>query len=164
MNRQILIMGVSGCGKSTIGKLLASQLDLAFFDADDFHSKANKDKMKQGIPLNDDDRADWLKSIAVAISQEQQKGFVLACSALKEKYRAQIASKLTKPLCIFHLSGNKEVIASRMQKRNHFMPASLLNNQFEILECSDDMHDIDISLTEKEIINQIINQLAIEKF
>jgi len=164
MKPQILIMGVSGSGKSTIGKNLAEKLSVSFIEADDYHSESNITKMKQGAALSDEDRTDWLNSIAEAVSNEQQNGFVLSCSALKIKYRVIIASKLTKPLCIFHLSGDKELIASRMQSRNHFMPVSLLDSQFEILEQSNDIHTIDIRLSEQEIINQILKKLPIEKF
>lgn len=156
-------MGVSGSGKSTIGNILAEQLNLTFIDADDLHALTNKEKMARGEALTDNDRFEWLNSIAETVSLYEQKGFVLSCSALKEKYRQQIASKLSGPLCIFHLEGDKELIAQRMKNRNHFMPISLLDSQFAILEVTPDMQSVDIRMSTNDIIAYILKTLNIEK-
>ncbi len=162
MPHHILIMGVSGSGKSSIGKLLAGVLQIPFIEADDFHSSANKEKMMGNVPLNDNDRSQWLLTLADEVYKFKQSGFVLSCSALKKSYRNQLASKLSKPMRIFHMRGDKELISERMRKRKHFMPATLLDSQFEILEQSDDMYDIDIRLKKEEIVSQIINELQLK--
>jgi 6-phosphogluconate dehydrogenase len=163
MKHHVLIMGVSGSGKSTIGKRLAETLHLPFIEADDFHSEANKEKMKKGVPLDDTDRAGWLATLADEVEMHEQTGFVLSCSALKKSYRQQISTKLSQSLRIFHLKGDKHVIADRMLKRKHYMPISLLDSQFEILEYSDDMCAIDINCSEEEIVSQIIDELNLKK-
>jgi len=133
--RIIYIMGVSGSGKTTVGKLLAQKIQLPFFDADDFHSAKNKAKMKAGEPLTDDDRAAWLQQInQLAIEQEPSGGAIIACSALKEKYRKVLENGIKNP-CWFFLQGSYDMIYDRLQKRTgHYMPASLLQSQFDNLE------------------------------
>ena len=150
-------MGVSGCGKTTIGKLLAEEFLLPFFDADDFHPEANVKKMSEGKPLKDDDRKGWLQTLnELAIEQLQNKGCVIACSALKGSYRAILNTKLEKNVKWVYLSGTFDEIYSRVSERkNHFMPPELLKSQFEILETPKNCIEISITKTPLEIIKAI---------
>jgi gluconokinase len=159
-NHIIYIMGVSGSGKTTIGKLLSIKTGIPFFDGDDLHSAENKKKMKAGIPLNDDDRKGWLQQInLLAIEQERLAGAIIACSALKEKYRHVLSEAIAKPYWIF-LNGNFELIHERMKKRkDHFMPAGMLTSQFEILEIPDGALSIDITKPPEEIVDIIQKKL-----
>ncbi|RMG55694.1 MAG: gluconokinase [Bacteroidetes bacterium] len=129
-------MGVAGSGKSTIGKQLAARTDWPFHDGDDFHSKENVEKMRQGIPLDDRDRAPWLLAIRAKIETylESDQNAVFACSALKQSYR-EVLQREDKRVRFVYLKGKPEDIAPRMAKRkNHFMPAGLLQSQFDALE------------------------------
>jgi carbohydrate kinase (thermoresistant glucokinase family) len=156
MKEIIYIMGVSGSGKTTIGKLLQLKTGIPFFDADDFHSQANKEKMKAGHPLTDEDRIAWLEEISsLALQQTKLAGAIIACSALKEKYRSILNNGLTKPVWIF-LEGDYETIAGRMKNRTqHFMPASLLQSQFESLEIPLQACRISIEKEPEEIVEMI---------
>ena len=148
-------MGVSGCGKTTIGRLLATALGIPFYDGDDFHPAANVQKMKNGIPLNDVDREPWLKLLNNNIRQwNSTGGAVLACSALKEVYRRILAENA---LVVFlHLSATKEQILRRLNNRaGHFMPASLLDSQFETLEETEEIFPIEASGSPDEILKLI---------
>ncbi len=149
-------MGVSGSGKTTIGKLLSQKIALPFFDADDLHSTANKEKMRSGQALNDEDRKGWLQKVnELAAEQMQLKGAIIACSALKEKYRAVLGTGIDKPVWIF-LKGNYEMIFERMQNRkDHYMPASLLRSQFDNLEIPNNAIMIDIEKEPDEIVELI---------
>ncbi len=154
-------MGVSGSGKTTIGKLLSLQTGIPFFDADDFHTLSNVEKMKAGHPLNDEDREQWLHQVnAVAIEQSGRKGAIIACSALKEKYRIILSSGI-QPIWIF-LQGGYEIILKRMKERNHFMPAQLLHSQFETLEIPASAFRIDIKNEPDKIVELIIRYLNIQ--
>lgn len=136
MTNGYLVMGVSGCGKSTIGEILAKRLGWSFFDADDFHPEANIAKMRAGTPLTDEDRAPWLDRLALLLATETAAGrpLVLACSALRQRYRDRLLRDL-QSVEVVYLRGSEELIGSRMQKRtDHFMPAALLRSQFEALE------------------------------
>jgi gluconokinase len=134
MGSPIVVMGVSGSGKSTVGAALAQRLRVPFGDADDFHPPANIEKMSAGHPLTDDDRYPWLEAIGDWLAQRCADGGVMSCSALKRKYRDQLRRHC--PGVIFlHLAGTPEVIGRRQASRpGHFMPASLLASQFETLE------------------------------
>jgi len=127
-------MGVSGSGKTTIGRFLSQELRIPFFDADDFHPKKNIDKMTLGIPLNDNDREPWLKNLNNNLLEwDKNKGAILACSALKESYRRLLEENLT--IIWIYLQSDFDTIFNRLKKReNHFMPPSLLKSQFESLE------------------------------
>ena len=125
-------MGVSGSGKSSIGKALASELGISFFDADDFHPSANIQKMKSGKPLNDADRWPWLGALREKLEQENSD-CVLACSALKESYREKLHS-IEYDLKTVVLLCDRETLLARMKKRSHFMPPELLDSQLDTLE------------------------------
>ena len=131
----IIVMGVSGSGKTHVGKLLAEALSLPFYDADNFHPPHNVAKMKQGHPLTDADRAPWLAILADKITEWNQRGgAILACSALKESYRVQLSSEYTADVRFAYLQGSKELILKRMLARDHFFPPELLDSQFADLE------------------------------
>jgi gluconokinase len=134
MASPIVVMGVSGSGKSTVGAALAQRLRMPFGDADDFHPPANIAKMTAGEPLNDDDRYPWLEAIGEWLAERCDSGGVISCSALKRKYRDQLRRHCP-DVQFLHLSGSLEVIGKRQSSRpGHFMPASLLASQFETLE------------------------------
>ncbi len=134
MGSPIVVMGVSGSGKSTVGAALAQRLRVPFADADDFHPQANIQKMTAGQPLNDDDRYPWLEAIGEWLATRGGDGGVMSCSALKRKYRDQLRRHCP-DVDFLHLSGSPEVIGRRQASRpGHFMPASLLASQFETLE------------------------------
>ena len=156
-------MGVSGSGKTTIGEKLALNLRLPFFDGDDFHSAANKEKMTAGIPLTDEDRMAWLTKMNQAAREQAKKnGAVLGCSALKEKYRAILSSGIKIPVYWVFLEGNYELIKERMEKRkDHFMPPGLLSSQFNALEIPAHCIKIDISKNPDEIVETIISQIKL---
>ncbi len=156
----IIVMGVSGCGKSTIGKQLADHLHIDFFDADDFHPIANIAKMKNGEALNDADRKPWLENLAKKLPQWELKGgAVLACSALKESYREILMSE-TNTIKWVYLNGSFEIITERLSKRtNHFMKMDLLKSQFDTLEPPTYGLHIDIKKEPTEIIEQVICQI-----
>lgn len=156
----IVIMGVSGCGKTTVGKLLSKKLGMAYFDADDFHPQSNVDKMKNGTPLTDEDRLPWLVTLANEIEKWEAKGgAILSCSALKEKYRQVLASKINTITWIY-LSGSFDLIKSRLENRDeHYMKSHLLQSQFDALEIPDYGLEINITSTPQEIVNTIISKL-----
>lgn len=157
----IVVMGVSGSGKTSVGQLLAEELNLPFFDADDFHPASNREKMAKGIPLNDEDRWPWLQILAdLLLVQEKGKGAVLACSALKESYRSFMGQSVLSSINWVLLEGSKDLIMQRMQERTgHFMPPSLLDSQFQTLERPDYAFHISIEKSLKEIVEEIIIQM-----
>ena len=133
--RVVLVMGVSGSGKSTIGKALADRLGWAFADADDYHLPANREKLSRGEALSDEDRKPWLEQLHELMAQHvrDHQPLVLACSALKAKYRDWLVGDLGGIEVVF-LQGDYQVIAERMHTREHFMPVSLLESQLATLE------------------------------
>lgn len=157
-----LVMGVSGCGKSTIAKMLADQLGWSFYDADDFHPPANIEKMKSGIPLTDADRLPWLERLSFLLRKEVVIGNhpVLACSALRQSYRDILLAGLP-GFQIVYLKGDRELIASRMNSRpGHFMPATLLDSQFTTLEepSGSNVLEVDLRLSPSEILHLILKR------
>ncbi|MBW4662842.1 MAG: gluconokinase [Chroococcus sp. CMT-3BRIN-NPC107] len=132
----VVVMGVSGSGKSTIGKLLAASLNWEFSDADDFHSLANIEKMSRGIALTDEDRMPWLSQLqkAIALWLIEDKNVVLACSALKSSYR-QMLWQDSEKMRLVYIKSSFELLQKRLQQRqNHFMAQTLLKSQFDTLE------------------------------
>jgi carbohydrate kinase (thermoresistant glucokinase family) len=154
-------MGVSGCGKSSVGLQLAGALDVPFLEGDTYHSYANVAKMTAGVPLTDSDRADWLQALHQQIRDARLKdsGLVLSCSSLKRRYRDLLRSA-DPELRFAHLAGPRELIASRMAARkDHYMPATLLDSQLAALEpLQDDEAGIvlDIGKPPAELVQQIL--------
>lgn len=131
-----VVMGVSGCGKSTVGQALADAYEVSYVEGDEFHPLANVTKMSAGVALNDEDRYDWLRSLGAQLraARERDGGLVVSCSALKRRYR-DLLRESDPALRFAHLAGPREVIAARMQARiGHYMPTSLLDSQFRDLE------------------------------
>lgn len=141
----IVLMGVCGCGKTTVGQALAASLGWPFHDADDFHPPANVTKMAAGTPLTDDDRAPWLTRLADELAACLARGghAVLACSALKQAYRDRLA--MAGDVRFVHLAGDQATIEARLAVRQHrYMPATLLASQFATLEVPTDALAVDI--------------------
>lgn len=133
----IVVLGVSGSGKTTVGKMLAARLGATYLEGDDYHSSANIAKMRAGQPLDDADRKPWLEKIGHAVANHMQQGrsVVAACSALRRAYRETLSDGARRPLVFVHLTIDKNVLAARVQARHqHFMPASLLESQLATLE------------------------------
>ena len=161
--RLIIVMGVCGCGKSTIAAGLAKALDSGYLDADDYHPADNVAKMSRGEALTDEDRWPWLQDFATAMAQ--QEGIVIgACSALRRSYRECITQAADEPVLFVFLDGNKALISQRMAAREgHFMPDSLLDSQFATLErpeADECAINIDISDTAQEITQSILTALT----
>jgi gluconokinase len=157
----VIVMGVAGSGKSTIGQRLAERLGWPFFDGDDFHPARNVEKMRQGQPLTDEDRADWL-SVLAALSNEQVRqgqSAVIACSALKQAYRDRLRTEAVR---FVYLRGSADLIATRLrQRRGHYMPVSLLASQFATLEEPQDALTVDIDQPPEQIVASIITALQV---
>lgn len=155
-----IVMGVSGSGKTTVGKLLAERLELPFHDADDFHSAANIEKMSNGIPLDDDDRAGWLADMAKAITKwETTGGAVLACSALKEAYRQTLQGGARQPIRWVFLDGSRELLSDRIEHRKgHYMAVDMLDSQLETLEKP--TYGLRIELRQEETPEQVTNRIV----
>ena len=163
--KAIIVMGVSGSGKSTVGEKLAETLGWVYFDGDDYHPPENIAKMSAGNPLNDDDRAPWLAILRDLINVHVRAGrpMVLACSALKQRYRDQLL-KDNPATKIVYLKGGFELIWERMQARdNHYMRPEMLQSQFDALEEPADVITVPIDLSTEAQIQQIIRALAVDK-
>ncbi|MCX3266906.1 gluconokinase [Pedobacter agri] len=163
MARFIILMGVSGSGKTVIGKALAPKLNAEFIDGDNLHSQRNVDKMAAGIPLTDEDRLDWLNLIAKVGHDHAAHGTtcIIACSALKKKYRDNLRSN-NPSIKFIYLKGSYDLIYSRIAKRSHqYMPASLLKSQFDTLEePQNDEHDVFVVSIDQEIsgiVSDVVN-------
>jgi gluconokinase len=159
----VVLMGVTGSGKTTVGEQLASELGWTFADADDFHPTANKAKMHAGIPLTDDDRWPWLRALRRTIEQslESDRGAIVACSALKNSYREVLAGGLQDVHFVL-LHGDPEVLKSRLAHRHHeFMNPGLLESQLDTLEWPADAIVIDIELPVEEQVRRIRAALGI---
>ena len=159
--RFFIVMGVSGCGKSSVGKSLARSLGWDFYDADDFHPPENVAKMANGIPLDDSDRAPWLASLNELISSSLKADHpgVLACSALKEQYRQQLMNG-NDGVQIVYLKGSYDLIWSRMEERaDHYMKPQMLKSQFDALEEPTNALTLDISIPLDDIVQKIIRTM-----
>jgi gluconokinase len=157
----VVVMGVAGSGKTTVGMILAQQLGVPFADADDFHTPELKAKMAAGHPLTDDDRWPWLARLADWLRDEQD-GAVLACSALKHGYR-DVLRTASNRLCFLHLAGSPEVVTQRVGHRtSHYMPASLVGSQYATLEpLGPDEFGvaIDFTLGPEQIVEQFLKEV-----
>lgn len=134
---RLIVMGVTGCGKTTVGALLAGRLNAAFLDGDDYHPASNVAKMSSGQPLSDDDRWPWLDRLGDVMEQAvMDRGrVVLACSALRRVYRDRLVHACAEPPMFIHLAGNRTLIHDRMAaRREHYMPVGLLDSQIATLE------------------------------
>lgn len=159
LKQPIVLMGVSGCGKSTVGRLLSERTGAAFFDGDDFHPAENVRKMASGAPLNDRDRQGWLEALADLLNDHTEP-IIIACSALKQSYRDILSSSAHKPLFIY-LHGSREILLERGKQRSqrgeHFMPVSLLDSQLDTLEQPNpDALTVSIEQTPEQITDIIL--------
>jgi gluconokinase len=162
MPKAIILMGVSGSGKTTIGQALSSALGWPFIDGDDFHPPENVKKMSQGIPLSDEDRLHWLETLSHLLSENchREENLVLACSALKRIYRDQLRSNHA-DLIFVYLEGDIEMIRQRMQAREkHYMKPGMLESQFQILEPPQNALQINIDRPINEIVQEIIDLIG----
>jgi gluconokinase len=156
----VIVMGVTGSGKTTVGQMLAKRIGSEYADADDFHSAANKDKMHRGIPLTDADRMPWLASIHDYLAKEdgERRSVVLGCSALKQTYRAILFDGLSVQLV--YLKGTYEVIDEHLRARKgHFADDKILAAQFADLEEPTDAIVVDVRLKPEQIVEEIYKQL-----
>ncbi|MEX3931479.1 gluconokinase [Paraburkholderia phymatum] len=161
----LIAMGVSGAGKTRIGELLAERLNCSFTDGDAFHSAANKEKMHRGIPLTDEDRWPWLRTIRAAIEEKQQahETAVFTCSSLKRSYR-DILRNGDKDVCFVYLKGTRELLAQRLQTRTgHFFDPSLLQSQLDTLEepGEDEAITVGIELTPEQIVDETLAKIKL---
>jgi len=161
----VIVFGVSGAGKTTIGKLLAQEVGWHFYEADDFHSRANIDKMRRGIPLTDADRWPWLESLRQLIERSLEAGenAVLACSALKRAYRERL--RVSDEVKFVFLRGDYALIEKQLrQRRGHFMSPELLRSQFADLEepkPDEDVVTIELGRTPEELVEEIKMKLGL---
>jgi gluconokinase len=158
----IVIIGVAGSGKTTVGTMLADAMKCPFLEGDSLHSKENIDKMSSGIPLTDADRGPWLSAIHARILDYFERGrdLVVGCSALKQQYRKVLAQGV--PIIWVYLKGSPALIRSRLRHRpSHFMKADMLTSQFDALEEPDDALVVDVSAPPSVIVEHILSQLRI---
>ena len=158
----VVVMGVSGCGKTVVGSNLAQRLGARFIDADDLHPPANVEKMRAGVPLEDADRAPWLALLNAKLREAVAAGdpVVLACSALKQRYRDALAAGVP-GLRFVHLAGSRETIAARLAARRHrYMPATLLDSQFAALEPPADAIVIDVAQPLPAVVDAVAKAIA----
>ena len=160
MTLRIVIMGVSGCGKSTVGAGLAEALGIPYRDGDDLHPAGNVEKMRAGIPLTDDDRWPWLDRVAGVLRDSAP--VIVGCSALKRAYRDRIRTGAGGPLVFVHLTGDRDLIATRMAARSgHYMPVTLLDSQFAALEPPgpEEAIAVNIALPLPELVQSVLDRL-----
>jgi gluconokinase len=161
MKLRIVIMGVAGCGKSSVGETLSRRLGIRYRDGDDLHPAANVEKMRAGVALDDDDRWPWLDRVAAELNQNAS--LIIGCSALKRAYRDRIRAGAGAPVQFVHLAGDHDLIAARMaQRAGHYMPPSLLASQFAALEPPgpDEALRVPIDQPLDAIVTQIMDALS----
>ena len=155
----IVVMGVAGSGKTTVGKKLAAALEWGFSDADEFHSPASIAKMKSGVALTDADREPWLRAVRAAIEERRGTDHVFACSALKARYREMLGAGDPQVRFVY-LRGDADLIRQRLRRRvGHFFDPALLPRQFEALEEPPDALTVDIGLTPDALVSHIVTAL-----
>jgi carbohydrate kinase (thermoresistant glucokinase family) len=156
----IIVMGVSGCGKTSVGRLLAEHLGWSYIESDEYHSPGDIEKMSSGVPLNDEDRWPWLKRLHDVLLEHSAKNHpvVLACSALKQSYRDLLVTSLDNVFFVF-LKGDFELIHQRMRQRQHYMKADMLRSQFEALEEPRNAMIMDIQQSPEKIVEKILAQI-----
>ena len=141
-----ILMGVSGAGKSTIGKRVAAELALPFIEGDDYHPQQNVAKMSAGIPLTDADRWPWIDALVRAVNERREPDLVIGCSALSNAVRSRLRAGIARPVHFVFLTAPREVIEERLAKRpRHYMKPGMLGSQFEALEAPDDAVEIDVN-------------------
>jgi len=156
----LVVMGVSGCGKTAIGKLLSKKLGYPFFDGDDFHPEENIKKMSSGQPLVDEDRKEWLIRINQLAIEHRHTGAIIACSALKKNYRSLIRAGMGNCIAFVFLDGSFDLIKSRLEERKgHFMPISLLQSQFDTLEPPSKEITVSIEAEPNAIVKEILKRI-----
>jgi gluconokinase len=158
----VVLMGVAGSGKTAVGMQVAQKLGWIFLDADNFHPPANIEKMKHGIPLNDQDRAPWLQGLHDELQHQMAEGHsvILACSALKESYRKVLRDEVSPPTFVY-LDVDPETIRDRLQHRTaHFFPKELMESQFAALEKPKDAIIIDARKPLADVVDQVIRALT----
>jgi gluconokinase len=155
-------MGVSGSGKTTVGRALASRIGASFYDADDYHSAANVAKMQSGQPLTDADREPWLRELRSMIDDWllEDATYVLACSALTERIRDALGADRD-GVRLVYLKGPKDLIRARMRDREHFMPLGLLDSQFALLEPPERALQLDIRRMPEELVARVVSELEL---
>ena len=156
----LIVMGVSGCGKTTIGKMLGEKLGWKYYEGDEYHPKENVEKMRSGIPLNDDDRKPWLLALRSIIENHLNEGTgaVVSCSALKQKYRDLL--KVNDEVKFIFLKGDFDTILRRMQARkNHYFKPEMLKSQFDALEEPVNVITEDIDIEPELIVNEVIEKI-----
>ena len=161
MRRHIVVMGVSGSGKTTVGELLGARLGLPYRDGDDLHPQANIDKMAAGVPLTDEDRWPWLELVGQWLDDHPDGG-IIGCSALKRSYR-DLIRRMAPQVVFVHVHGTRDVLDKRMSRRpGHFMPTSLLDSQLATLEPladDEDSHVFNIAYSPGELVDQVADWL-----
>lgn len=165
MKPLVVVMGISGVGKSAVGHELADRFELDYADGDDFHSEANIAKMSAGTPLTDEDRWPWLADIGTWLAAHDNGGGVISCSALRRAYRDVLVDAAPRTEFL-HLTGDHDLIKSRMEHRDHFMPASLLTSQektLEPLEPDENGWVFDITPSPAEIVDAFVARAAQEE-
>ena len=158
----VVLMGVAGAGKTTVGRLLAGELGWKFYDADDFHPPANVEKMRGGVPLTDEDRKPWLEALRSLVASCLERGgrAVLACSALKEEYRERLL--VDERVRVVYLKGDYSLIEERLKnRRGHFMKPGMLDSQFDALEEPRHALQVEVDAPPEEIVETIKDRLKL---
>lgn len=158
----LIVMGVAGCGKTSVGRMLSEKLGWKYYEGDDYHPKENVEKMSNGIPLNDDDRKPWLLKLRSIIEDALSQGIniIITCSALKESYREIL--KVNKEVKFIYLKGSYELIEARMKlRKNHFMKPGMLKSQFEALQEPADAITIEIDQSLEDIQKNILSEIKL---